>query len=223
NSTKLERKEAPKGIKIFFANKPHSSQSHIMFAFKGVMRKDEQFESAYTTNTIFGGYFLSRLNMRLREEKGFTYGARSNLRFYLNDSVWTTSTSVQADATKETIKETINVIKEMQKEELLSDDELNKAKGYLIRRFPIEFETIDNIHSKLINIAIYDLPEDSINREYKKLKEISKADVIKISKEYINPENLIIVIVGDREKVFDGLKEISKDITEVSLFGDELH
>ncbi|MGC9042988.1 MAG: M16 family metallopeptidase [Myxococcota bacterium] len=223
NSTKLERKEAPKGIKIFFANKPHSSQSHIMFAFRGVMRKDEQFESAYTTNTIFGGYFLSRLNMRLREEKGFTYGARSNLRFYLNDSVWTTSTSVQADATKETIKETINVIKEMQKEELLSDDELNKAKGYLIRRFPIEFETIDNIHSKLINIAIYDLPEDSINREYKKLKEISKADVIKISKEYINPENLIIVIVGDREKVFDGLKEISKDITEVSLFGDELH
>lgn len=219
---KIERKDGHKGIKLFFAHKPNSSQSHIMFGFKGIMRTDKQFESAHITNTIFGGYFLSRLNMRLREEKGFTYGARSGIRFYLNDSIWTTSTSVQADATIETIKETIKVIKEMQNEELLSNEEIQKAKGYTVKRFPIEFETIDSIHSKLINIALFNLPEDSINREYKRLKEINKSDIVKITKDYFNSENLIIVVVGNKEKILKELKEITNDITEVSLFGDEL-
>ncbi len=218
----IKRQEKPKGIRIFFANKQNSTQSHIMFAFRGIMRTDSHFESAYITNTIFGGYFLSRLNMRLREEKGFTYGARSNIRFYTNDSLWTISTSVQSDATKETIRETLNVITEMKKGETLSDDELNKAKGYVVKRFPIEYETIDNLHSKLSSIAVFNLPCDSINTEYNRLKTITKADVMKVVSEYFSTENLIIVVAGDKNKVFESLKEISDNITEVTATGEEI-
>lgn len=216
------RQEAPKGIKIFFINKQNSTQSHIMLGFRGVMRTDNSFESAYIANTIFGGYFLSRLNMRLREEKGYTYGARSNIRFYLNDALWTVSTSVQTDATKDTIKEIINVMKEMNNLELLRDDELNKAKGYVVKRFPIEYETIDAIHSKLTNIAIFNLPTDSINIEYNRLKNTTKTDIIKLINEYFNTENLVIAVVGDKSKVLDSLKEISNDITEVSITGEAI-
>ncbi|MCX7959292.1 MAG: insulinase family protein, partial [Deltaproteobacteria bacterium] len=202
----IERKDRPKGIKIFIADKPNTTQSHIIFTFRGIMRKESGFESAYVANTILGGYFLSRLNMRLREEKGFTYGARSNIKFYLRDSIWTISTSVQADATRDTIKETLKVISEMKKTELLSNEEISRAKGYVVKRFPIEFETIDNLHSKLTNIAIFELPCDAINQEYNKLKNITKEEIMKIVTDYFDSENLIIVVAGDKNKILSGLK-----------------
>ncbi len=219
---KIQQKSPPVGLRIILADKPSSTQSFILFAFKGMMRTDNRYESAYVTNTIFGGYFLSRLNMRLREEKGFTYGARSSIRSYLHDSIWVTSTSVQADATADTIKESLNVIKEMKNENLLKEEELNKAKGYVVKRFPIEYETIDVLHMKLIDIVQYELPLDSISKEYRKLKEVMREDILKIAADYFNENNIMIVVVGDKKKIFESLRQITPDITEVTPTGDEV-
>jgi len=219
-STKIIRKENPSGTRIFLADKPLSTQSHIQIIFKGIMRTDSKFESAYITNTIFGGYFLSRLNMRLREEKGFTYGARSFIKYYINDSVWIATTSVQADATDDTIKETINVIKEMKKDELLKDEEIKSAKGYVVKSFPIEYETIDSLHSKLTNIALFNLPVDIINQEYNKLKNVTKENIRDIAKEFFDDENLMIIVVGDKKRILEQLKSLNINIVEITTTGE---
>ena len=212
----------PEGLKIYFVDRPLSTQSFITFAFNGIMKTDPDYESGYITNTIFGGYFLSRLNMRLREEKGFTYGARSGFRLYKNASIWVATTSVQADSTIDTIKETMNVINEMKRPDSLNEDEINKAKGYVVKKFPIDYETIDSIHSKVTEIAEYDLPLDSITKEYKKLKGISKEDIVKIINRYFNTDNITIIVVGDKKRVFEGLKNISKDVIELDRLGNRL-
>jgi zinc protease len=212
----------PEGLKIYFVDRPLSTQSFITFAFNGIMKTDPDYESGYITNTIFGGYFLSRLNMRLREEKGFTYGARSGFRLYKNASIWLATTSVQADSTIDTIKEIMNVINEMKRPDSLKEDEINKAKGYVIKKFPIDYETIDSIHSKVTEIAEYDLPLDSITKEYKKLKGISKEDIVKIINRYFNTDNITIIVVGDKKRVLEGLKNISKDIIELDRLGNRL-
>jgi len=212
----------PEGLKIYFMDRPLSTQSFITLAFNGIMKTDPDYESGYITNTIFGGYFLSRLNMRLREEKGFTYGARSGFRLYKNASIWLATTSVQADSTIDTIKEIMNVINEMKRPDSLKEDEINKAKGYVVKKFPIDFETIDSIHSKVTEIAEYDLPLDSITKEYKKLKGISKEDIVKIINRYFNTDNITIIVVGDKKRVFEGLKNISKDIIELDRLGNRL-
>jgi len=212
----------PEGLKIYFVDRPLSTQSFITFAFNGIMKTDPDYESGYITNTIFGGYFLSRLNMRLREEKGFTYGARSGFRLYKNASIWLATTSVQADSTIDTIKEIMNVINEMKRPDSLKEDEINKAKGYAVKKFPIDYETIDSIHSKVTEIAEYDLPLDSITKEYKKLKGISKEDIVKIINRYFNTDNITIIVVGDKKRVFEGLKNISKDVIELDRLGNRL-
>ncbi|MCX7945086.1 MAG: insulinase family protein [Deltaproteobacteria bacterium] len=220
NSKLIQKRITQHGLRVLFSPRPGSTQSYIVVAFKGIMRKDDEVESAIITNTIFGGYFISRLNMRLREEKGFTYGVRSNLRFYLHDSLWLITTSVQADATIPTIKEIISVMKEMKRDELLSEEEVTRAKGYMTNRFPIEFETIDNLHSKLTNIALFDLPNDVINIEHKKLKETSKGKVKSIINQYFNEENIMIVVVGE-PKIYTQLKEVYNNAIEVLLTPDE--
>ena len=225
DKTKVDSLKPPvqsKGSKIYFVDKPLSTQSFITFAFNGIMRTEPEFESGYITNTIFGGYFLSRLNMRLREEKGFTYGARSGFRLYKNASIWVATTSVQADSTTDTIRETMNVMNEMKRPDSLKEDEINKAKGYVVKKFPIDFETIDSIHSKATEIAEYELPLDSITKEYKKLKGISKEDIVKIIDRYFNTDNIIIIVVGDKKRVFEGLKGISKDVIELDRLGNRL-
>lgn len=208
--------------RIIFADRPQSTQSVIIFAMNGVMRTDKNFESAYLVNTLFGGYFLSRLNMRLREEKGFTYGARSGFRLYKNASIWTATTSVQADATINTIKEILNVISEMKSKDAISPQEIERAKGYLLGGFPIKYETIDGIHNKYVEIVSYNLPLDTIDTEYKRLQKVERSEIENIIRGYFTTEDVTIVVVGDRKRIFDGLKTIADEIVEVDRLGNRI-
>lgn len=116
-------------------------QSEILIGHTLSRRTPENFYSRTVLNTILGGQFTSRLNSNLRENKGYTYGIYSSINYNKNHGIFSVSTSVQTEVTDDSIRQ---IMLELQKlKENISDDELEFAKSYLIKRLPSFLNPVD--------------------------------------------------------------------------------
>ncbi len=188
---------------ISIIDKKDAVQSEIRIGHLSKGRLSDDFYERTLLNSILGGQFSSRINLNLREDKGFTYGAHSNYNYNQLGSTFTISTSVKtentADAVNEILKE-LELIKTNIKEE-----ELEFSKSYLIRRYPSLFETYSQFANNISLLPIYQLELDYFNEYMNRIRKVSLEEVQKVAKENILIENLVLVIVGNK-------KEIEKEI-----------
>jgi hypothetical protein len=156
---------------------------------------------ASVANMMLGGYFSSKLNSNLREDKGYTYGARSNIDSDELVGSFDASTQVRNEVTDSSITEILSEMERMRKGQF-TDEELENAKNYLTGTFARSLE--DQNYLKNLN---------SVTRE----------DVIEVSKKYINPEEAYILVVGKGEEVADNLKKfsLSGKISYYDIYGNE--
>lgn len=196
-------------LEFYLVDKPKSAQSYITFSFIGPSPAHKDYPAFMIGNHILGGYFLSRLNLKLREEKGFTYGARSNLIPLKFGSYWTLRTPVDIRFTKEALEDIFNELKAILKDKPITLEEFEKAKNNLILQLPARFESPDNLLSFISIIAEYNLPLNYLNEYPKKLKEVKLNEVQNIMEKYFKPKNFLVLIVSDKEKVLDSLKELN--------------
>jgi zinc protease len=158
-------------------------------------------------NTILGGSFASRLNTNLREEHGYSYGAGSGFSFWKVPGPFTASSSVKTDVTGPALGEFFNEFKKMRQP--IPDTDLNRSKNYDALGYAGDFETNSSIAVALGDLVINQLPDNYFNAYVDKSLAVTKKGVEAAAKKYIVPENMLIVIVGDRAKIEEGVKKLN--------------
>ncbi|MBK8943814.1 MAG: insulinase family protein [Ignavibacteriae bacterium] len=195
--------------KIIAINKPEAVQSELRIGHFSKGRNSDDFYSRSLLNSILGGQFSSRINLNLREAKGFTYGANSNYNYNSLGSTFSVSTSVKSENTGDSIKEILFELNEIKN--IIHQHEIDFAKSYLVRRFPSMFETYSQIASNISLLPLYNLPQNYFDTYIRKLSEVELNDVLKAAKENIDFDKLLIVVVGN-------LKLIEEQIAQFDEF-----
>ncbi len=194
---------------VYLINKTGAPQSVIMAGHLAPPRNSKDYFKLYIANTILGGKFTSRLNMNLREEKGYTYGASSFFMFMKNLGPFLAYTQVQTKVTKESISEIIKEIRGIRGEIPVKTEELVETKSYITRGYGREFETIFQIASKLSEIVTYDLPKNYFNQFIPAVEAVDAKGLMGAMKKHLHPDSLLIVVVGDVEKIEPGIRELN--------------
>ena len=196
------------GNQIYMIDKPGAPQSVIVTGHFGLLRNSPDYYKAEVMNTILGGKFTSRLNMNLREDKGYTYGAGSFFMYLKGMGPFLARTQVHTQYTKETLVEMLKEYRGVAGSIPISEEELSETKKYITLSYPGDFETISQIAGKLGELVIYNLPKDYFNQYIQAIDRVSAGDVVAAARQYIHPDNMLFVIVGDVEKIEPGIREM---------------
>ena len=197
--------EAPRAAAttLYVIDKPGAPQSSLRIGGVGVPRSTDDYFALMVANTILGGSFTSRLMQNLRETHGYTYGARSGFAMRQVAGPFTASAEVTGAKTDSSV---IEFMKELRRiRDTVPAAELEKAKQYLQLQLPGQFETTDDIAGQLVPLTIYGLPLDYYNTYAQRLAQVTQADVQRVMERYVRPEQLVVVVVGDRQSIEKGL------------------
>ncbi len=205
---------------IYIVDKPGAAQSVVSIGQVGVPRNSPDYIPLQVMNTLLGGGFTSRINMNLREEKGYTYGARSGFAFRRGAGPFSASADVQTAVTKESVAEFMRELRGIRGEIPVTPRELEYNKQSLIRRFPSGFETTGQISSQLANLVVYGLPDTYFNDYIQKVNAVTVADVNRVANKYLSPDKMAIVVVGDRKTIEPGLKELGLPVAILDTEGN---
>jgi zinc protease len=188
---------------IYLVNKPNAPQSELRVARVGASRSSEDYYPLLVMNTILGGSFTSRLNQNLRERHGYTYGASSMFDFRMAPGPFMVGTAVQTAVTDSSLSEIFKELNAIRQP--VSDEELMRSKNYLTLRYPENFQSVSQIANQLTDLVVYHLPDDYFNNYTKNILGVTKEDVQRVATKYVDPDNIAVIIVGDRAQVEKGV------------------
>ncbi len=159
----MDKVESPalEDTRFYLVHKNDAPQSEIRVGHISTGRNNPEYYAKSLVNTILGGQFTSRINLNLREDKGYTYGANSNFNYTKYLGYFRVGASVESRYTGASVSE---VIKELNLiRETISEDELNYVKSYLVKRYPSLFETNSKIAKNIANLIVYSLPKNYLD------------------------------------------------------------
>ena len=195
--------------KVFIIDRPGAVQSVIFSGDLFPPKNSPDDLAIYMMNKILGGTFTSRINMNLREEKHWSYGARSIIAGTQAQRPFIVLAPVQTDKTAESVQEIRNEIEGIRTTEPPTADELNKVKKNEILRLPGQWETMNAVLGSITNIVRYNLPDTYYDQYPAKVEQISLDMVKQVAQKYVHPEKLVWVIVGDRSKITEPVKALN--------------
>lgn len=193
---------------IFIVDKPGAAQSVVSIGQVGVSRDNPDYFPLLVMNSILGGQSSARVNMNLREDKGYTYGARTGWSFRRGAGPFEASADVQTAVTKESVVEFMKELNGIRGSIPVTPAELEYNKQSIIRRFPQGFETVGQISGQLANLVIYGLNDSYFNEYIRKVNAVTLEDVNRVANKYLTPDKMAILIVGDRNVIEPKLREI---------------
>ncbi|MFP4844406.1 insulinase family protein [Winogradskyella sp. PE311] len=193
---------------VNFIDMPNAVQSNISLTNNVDLKmKDADYHSVLIANKILGGGFGSYLNMNLREEHGYTYGARSSVgTSRWNASRFTAGAAVRNMVTDSAVVETLKEINRI-KTEPVEADKLANAKAKYVGDFVLALESPQTIARYALNIKLNDLPKDFYTTYLEKINAVSKEDVTRVANKYFKTENARIVVVGKGSEVLENLEK----------------
>lgn len=186
--------------KVHIVHKPDAPQSELRVGHVGLPRKHPDFFPTLVMNAVLGGLFGSRINLNLREEHGYTYGASSYYDWRRGAGPFVVSTAVQSEVTTPALTEILLEIDRIRGERI-SDEELTLARDYLEGVFPIRYESTSAIAAALATLVIHDLPAGYYDTYRKNIHNVSTEAVIKAANAHLHPAELQTVIVGDAKAI----------------------
>jgi zinc protease len=191
---------------LYFVDIPDAKQSVIMIGNLGLTYNDENYYPATVMNYKLGGSFSGNVNLVLREEKGYTYGARTNFTGSLYPGYFLASSSVRSNTTLESVQIFVD---EMNKyREGIPDSDLEFTKNALIRSNARAFETLGALRGMLNNIATYNLPFNYVKQREDFVRNITLEQLKELAQKYIEPNIMTYVIVGDARTQLEPLKKL---------------
>lgn len=207
---------------INFVDMPNAVQSEITVTNNiNLEMKDPDYHAALITNKIFGGGFNSYLNMNLREEHGYTYGARSNVDSDEYAARFTAGAAVRNMVTDSAVIETLKELKRIQNEPV-EQDMLKNAKAKYVGDFVLALESPQTIARYALNIKLNDLPEDFYTTYLQKINAVTVDDVKKMANKYFMSDNARIVVVGKGSEVLDNLEKTGIPIRYFDKFANSV-
>jgi zinc protease len=188
------------GRRVVVVDRPGSVQSELRVGHLGIDRADPRYFPAMVMAALLGGVFGSRLNLRLREELGYTYGARCAFDPRRAVGPFTASAAVQTEVTVDAIRELIGQLERI-REAAPTEDELAEVRDFLVGVFPLRFETTAGIAGAIEPIAVYDLPSDWWHTYRDHLEAVGTAEVHAAARELVRPNDALILLTGDATKL----------------------
>lgn len=204
---------------IYLIDRPGSAQSNIVIGNIALNRLNPDYYAVQVLNTVLGANPSSRLFMNLRESKSYTYGAYSSFDSRRGPGVFTANSEVNTPVTGASLKEFFYEFDRIRNEPV-SDKEIKNAKSYLIGTFPLQLETIDGLIAELLSIKMYGLPADYLQTYRDKINTISKEDIQRVARQYINSDKIAIVIVGDAAIIDQQIKPYAEKISLFDISGN---
>ena len=209
--------------KVYMVDVPKSAQSEFRVGYTVPMKYDPtgDYYKAVLSNFALGGNFNSRLNLNLREDKGWTYGARSAFSADKYSSTFEFSSGIRADATDSALYEIMNDVKNYL-ENGPSDEELSFMKSAIAQSDARNYETGFQKAAFIGRILNYNLPANYIEKQNKILKAMTKEQIKAVANQYIQPDKMNILLVGDKAKILDGVKKLGYEVVELDVDGNKV-
>ena len=193
---------------LYLVDKPGAEQSMLLGGLISTTARHPDRIRIEIMNLILGGTFTSRINMNLREDKHWSYGARSQLLDARGQRPWLVYAAVQSDKTRESLVEIDRELRGLLGPRPATEDELDKVKKNAVLRLPGRFETKSSLRGALSRIWMYDLSSDYWETYAAKVQAVTLDDIQKAARGVIRPDRMVWVVVGDRAKVEAGLREL---------------
>lgn len=205
--------------KIYLVDKPGAAQSEIRIG-KRAMKYDAtgEYYRSYLMNFTLGGMFNSRINLNLREDKGYSYGAFSGFNGNRYYGMFTAQAAVRTDATADSLVQFENEIRSYA-ESGLTEPELTFMRKAIGQRDARNYETPGQKLGFLSRILVHDLDETFVDAQNDILETISEDELDKLASKHLNFEDMIIVVVGDKATILPGLEELGYEIVELDAEG----
>jgi zinc protease len=207
---------------IYLVDRPGAAQSVIWALQTTIPRQHSDYLGLVLLNSAFGGQFEARLNLNLRQEKGYSYGYHSYVQWHHGPSLLLAGGSVHTAVTKESVSETLREFHDLHTKRPISQKELEEAKAGMLRAYPAGFERPGQVLGQLIQLALYDLPDDYFQTVRSRVRAVSLAEVQRIGSERILPDHLKVLVVGDRLAVEPGLRDLGLPVVLLDDNGAEL-
>jgi zinc protease len=205
---------ATTAARIVIVDKPGSPQTQLRVASIGAPRSSPDFRPMQVMNLALGGLFSSRINMNLREEHGYTYGANSQFSFRRAAGPFQIVSGVRTDVTAAAVSEIFKEIRGMV-EKPISQEELQKSKDALSNSLPGAFESSANAVGNFSNVFIYNLGLDYYTRYAEQVAAVTTDQTLTVSKKYLVPGNMVVIAVGDRAKIEPELRKLNLGPVEI--------
>jgi zinc protease len=206
------------GHQILLVDKPDLTQTYIRVGHLGVERKNPDYFAIKVMNYILGGGgFSSRLMDEVRVKRGLTYGIYCSFDAFKMRGAYEVETFTRNDSTAAAITAIFEQIERIRNEGI-TDKELEETKSFYTGYFPLQFETPSQIATQILNVELYDLGEDYLENYRNNINAVSKQDVLRVAKKYLDPENMKLVVVSKADEVKSYLEPLGE--VEVISFLD---
>jgi zinc protease len=195
----------PPAARLLLVERAQAAQSELRIGHVAVSRRTPDYHALLVANLVLGGQFISRLNMNLREDKGFTYGARSWFEFRLGPGPFQMNASVQTEVTAAAITEAIGEVAAISGDRPVTAEELETGRAALTRGYARNFETADQVARSLAQLALYELPDDYFATFVPAVARLSLDQVRAAAARHLHPDRLVTLVVGDAARVAPAL------------------
>ena len=206
------------GVVVRIVHRAGSVQSELRVGHRGLPRRTPDFHAVSVMAAILGGLFNSRLMMKLREEKGYTYGAHAGFDFRRKAGPFTARAAVNTEATAPALADLLAELRRM-REAAPAEAELRAARDFLVGVFPLRFETPGPVVSAVGGLVTYELPDDELERYRPAIEAVTGDAVLAAAREHIDLERLGVVLVGDADAIAADVEALG--IGDVEIVRDQ--
>ncbi|HEU4723906.1 MAG TPA: pitrilysin family protein [Candidatus Eisenbacteria bacterium] len=194
--------------RVVIVDKAGSNSTALLVGQFGVNRANPDYEKLDVMNTVLGGLFSSRINLNLREDKGYSYGAFSFIGQNRGVGPFMAGAQVRGDVTGPSAEELLKEVTKI-RDGGVTEEELTLAKESITRPLPANFETTASTAGTMAGLYLFDLPLDYYETLPARVNAITTTDVSAVAKKYLTPERMVVVAVGDRKSIEPQLQKLN--------------
>ncbi len=185
-----------------------AAQSELRIGHLAARRDTPDYSALLVMNAVLGGQFVSRINLKLREEKGFTYGAYTGFDWRRGPGPFALEASVHTASTAEAISDSLRELNDIRGPRPPAAGELSLAKASLTRGYPRGFETAEQVGRSVASLALYGLPDTYFEEFVPNTERVTVDDAVRVANDYINPARFTTLIVGDYDAIKASLEDL---------------
>jgi len=195
--------------RVYIVDRPDAAQTVVAQWLPAPERKSADYDALTLADAVWGGGgFGTRLNLNLREDKGYSYGVFSTLALMSHAGLWSAAGGVQTDKTRESVVEFDREMKAMAGAKPITQDEFATARERRLRGYAQQFESLGRITQQVADNWILGLPPTELQREYDATNTATLEQALAAAKKYAKPEGSTLLLVGDRTKIEPGIRDL---------------
>jgi zinc protease len=195
--------------RIYLVDRPDSAQTFVAQWLPAPPRKSPDYDALSLVDAVWGGGgFGTRLNLNLREDKGYSYGVFSNFNPQSAGGTWVASGGVQTDKTAPSVAEFDKELKDLAGRRSIDVQELDHARTRRVRGYAQQFESLGRIAGEIANLWTLRLPMTELQREYDATTRVTIEPVLAATRKYVRPEMSAMLLVGDRAKIAGPVRDL---------------